>query len=256
MAGKSTDVLLSCAAVSDALTSLSRLLEIRDKVLISNLATCRINWHSDIAPEDQVVRHIGYAESELPSPAAIRWFHATRAPMNTSFEEGLLPTLGALEKLWDSLRAVALSHGWASSQEWAAYRASFEQADRQFSRQFHSKRVVSGWDGPFAFLVRDAAVGDHRIHKDFTAISEAAEDICADFEAVLHHPLRAGYQAATARCLVVFIRPGDWPGAVCSALNYVHRGVVRLDQGRTSNTNFSGNGRAVPPSWIERVEWL
>jgi len=170
------------------------------------------------------------------------------------FEDGLLTTNSALPKLWAFLGAVASR--WTPEREWRAYRRSFDRADGQFSQQFHHKSCIQGWEGPFAFLVKDAALHKHADHKDFTKICEALEDICMDYEKRFGHPLREAYEAATRPCLVIFTRPGEWHGAVKAALNYVHREVVGLDQSFESNTNFNGRGVAVPPSWIDSVEWL
>ena len=39
-------------------------------------------------------------------------------------------------------------------------------------------------------------------------------------------------------------------------LRIVHRHVDGLELGLESNANFSGEWQAVPPSWIDRVDWL
>ena len=125
-----------------------------------------------------------------------------------------------------------------------------------YSEQFHQKRIAQGWEGPFAFLVRDAALHKHQGHKDFTRLCEAAEDICADFEQLHERDLTRAYQATTRPCLVVFTWPGDQWGAVRAAANYVYRSVRGIDCGVDCNTNFSGGGKPVPRALIDRVEWL
>jgi hypothetical protein len=82
------------------------------------------------------------------------------------------------------------------------------------------------------------------------------EDVLADYEEVFGHSIVKDYLLATRPCLVVFTRPGDWHGATRAALNYVHRAVHGLGQSHSCNTNFSGHGSAVPPEWIDRIEWL
>jgi len=259
MTGKSATqdaITLDCSSVEDAITSLAGLFGMSRDDFRGTIARCEIDWHHrSVAPEDQVVQYFGFSGvCYLPRPTAIRWFHATRAPAGTMFEEGLLPTAAALQKLWEAVRAVAAQ--WTSPAEWIAYRRSFEGADRLFSEQFHRKRCLQGSDGPFAFLVKDAALHKYDTHKDFTRICEALEDICADYEQVFGHPLREAYEAATRPCLVIFTRPGEWHGAVRAALNYIHREVVGLGQGLESNANFNGEGVPVPRSQIHCVEWL
>jgi hypothetical protein len=229
-----------------------------ERALITTLRRCEINWHHHrFSPEEQVVHHVLDAEgyTSLPAPSAVRWFHATRARPGTMFDEGLLPTMAALPKLWESLGPLA--GPLIGNAEWAHYRASFDTADRFFVNQFHNKRICPGWEGPFAFLVKDAALGrEDGGHKDFTRICETLEDICADFKEVFGLSLQTQYENATRPCLIVFRIPGDWSGAVRAALNYVHRHANGLDCGLECNTNFSGEGQAVPASWIEEIEWL
>jgi hypothetical protein len=161
----------------------------------------------------------------------------------------------ALPMLWERLERLAKELG-TSDHEWASYRQSFDETDRFYAQQFHSKAIAQGWDGPFAFLIRAAATGEVGDHKDFTALSEALEDVCADYEEVFTRPLRTAYVKATRPCLVVFTHPGTYHGVVRAALSYVHRSFAGLEQGLECNANFNGRGVAVAPAWIDRVEWL
>lgn len=207
-----------------------------------------------MAPENQVLFALGVDPESPPSPAGVRWFHATRAVQGSSFSEGLLPTDEAMPRLWDALGATASQ--WMATSDWNEYRRSFMRGDRLYSKQYAQKRIVPGWAGPFAFLVRDAALNRHRGHKDFTGLSEAAEDICADFNQVYGLDLKSAYQASTGRCLVVFTTRGAYWGTVRAAANYVYYATHGLECGHDCNTNFSGKGQAVPPDVIDRVEWL
>ena len=251
-----TSTILDCSSLDTALKSLGDLLVMSDDELRLRLSQIDLKWEDNgMAPEDQLVCGFGYEDqSDLPAPAGIRWFHGTRAPESTTFEEGILPTPAALPKLWEALGVVASQ--WSSPTEWAEYRKSFDRADRFFSQQFRRKVIVPGWEGPFAFLVRDAAIGRCGDHKDFTQICETLEDICADYEDVTGHPLRRAYEEATRSCLIVFTTPGSRYGAVRAALNYAHRTVQRLEHSVACNANYTGMGEAVPPVWIGQVEWL
>ena len=251
-----TCTVLDCSSLDTALKSLGDLLAMSGDELRLRLSQIDLKWEcSGIAPEDQLVRTFGYEnQSDLPAPASIRWFHATRAPESTTFEEGILPTPAVLPKLWESLGVVASQ--WSSPAEWEAYQRSFDRADRRFSQQFRRKVIAPGWEGPFAFLVRDAAIGRSGDHKDFTQICETLEDICADYEDVTGRPLRRAYEGATRPCLVVFTTPGSRYGVVRAALNYAHRTAQGLEHSLACNANYTGMGDAVPPAWIDHVEWL
>lgn len=241
--------------MDDAVSSLSALLGSSGPTLVASLLKCTLDWnHSRLSPEQQVLHYLGFEDEEhLPVPAAIRWFHATRTHHGQLFVDGLLPTRTVLPLLLDSVGKLAVE--WISQEDWERYRSTWESSGRPFVCQFHRKAMAPGWEGPFAFLVKEAALGMVGDHKDFTRISEALEDICADFEGAFQVPLRAAYEAATRRCIVTFTRPGDWPGAVGAALNYVHRSVHHEGHSVHCNTVFSGEGKAVPPEWIDLVEW-
>ncbi len=247
--------LLDCTTYQSALGSLAGLLGVKTSGLQDKLSSLAIDWDSEESEETQLVRCLGFeSQEELPLPEATRWFHATRAPRHREFTEGLLPTLAALPRLWEDLESVARS--WIGPEEWNAYRESFASSGRFYSLQFTSKAISAAWEGPFAFLVRDAALGRHRGHKQFTRICEALEDICADYQEVFGHALRHAYEASTEPCLVVFTAPGGGRGAVTAATVFVYRSLHELSHGRSSHACFSGKGKAVPASWIERVEWL
>ena len=247
--------MLDCSSVGDARRSLAELLGLSEANLAAHIARIDIDWsHHSIPPENQVLIQLGIDPDMPPKPSAIRWFHATRALPRSEYEEGLLPTLKAMPMLWQALGTCAA--GWLSPSEWDDYVDSFARNDRRFSRQFHQKRMAPDWEGPFAFLVRDAALHKHRGHKDFTMLCEAAEDICADFERVHGYALKAAYQSATRPCLVVFTWPGERYGTVRAAANYVCRTLQGIECGTDCNANFNGKGEVVPKALISTIEWL
>lgn len=229
---------LDCSSSNQAIASMSELLGISSDDLRRN------------------AKHLNIARADLPQPSAIRWFHATRTVDGVTFDDGLLPANAALPKLWQSLGSIASK--WTTAADWESYRDDFERSDRRFPQQFRRKRDAPGWEGPFAFLVRDAALNRHGCHKDFTRICEALEDVCLDYEELYGHPLREVYEAATKPCLVTFTLPApvcDWRSAVKAALKYVRSSVVGVEPDLESNANFNGRGQAVPRSYIDIVEW-
>ncbi len=129
--------------------------------------------------------------------------------------------------------------------------------DSHFAEHLYRKQTSAGcWEGPFAFLVKDAALGDVGDHIAFAAIGEAAKAICDDYEDLFGHALGEAYCDLTKPCLVTFTRPGNWHPAVASALNYAYRMVGNLRYARECNTCFDGKGVAVPREWIDDVQWL
>ena len=250
-----TKPVLDCSSVEHAARSLGGLLELSDEQLRARVATIEVDWlNHSVPPENQVAIQFGVDPNEPPEPSTVRWFHATRAIPATRFEEGLLPTPEAMPNVWEALGVCA--QRWLSAAEWRDYQRSFNRGDRTYSSQFHRKSGAPGWEGPFAFLVKDAALGKHDEHKDFTALSEVAEDVCADFEEVHGYPLRKEYERVARPCLVVFTWPVTDFGTIRAATNYVYRSLRGIKCGLDCNANFSGCGQPVPFSSIDRVEWL
>lgn len=252
---KSNALVLDCSSVDTAAESLCRLLRLSRADLDSRVADIDVDWnHDNTSPEDQVLIQFGVDPNAPPAPTAVRWFHATRALPGTTFAEGLLPTVAALPKMWEALGTCA--RRWLSDAAWIEYQQSFSRANRRFAAQFRRKHMAPGWEGPFGFLVKDAALQKHNSHKDFTRLCETMEDICADFEEVHGFPLRQAYEEVSRRCLVVFRSLGERHGTVRAAANYVFRSLRGIECGLHCNTNFSGEGKPVPFSLIDGVEWL
>ena len=250
-----TTPVLDCSSVERAARSLGELLGLSYRQFVARVRAAEVDWDSDsITPENQVAIQLGFDRDESVQPCTVRWFHATRAISGSRFEEGLLPTLEAMPTVWEALGVSAQQ--WLSAAQWQDYQSSFNRGDRKYSHQFRSKRQVPHWEGPFAFLVKDAALGKHREHKNFTALSEVAEDICADFEELYGHPLREEYQKVARSCLVTFTWDGTDFQTIRAAANYVYRSLQGIECGLACNTNFDGGGKPVPFTSIDGVEWL
>lgn len=196
-------------------------------------------------------RTLGLSESDLPAPPAVMWFHATRVPDGTSFEEGLLPMSARLEHIWTFLGRLASD--WSTPQEWKVFRKGM----RGQGASQYALKVSSGLaDGPFAFLVREMIfqprlLGNH----DYLGVPEIVEDICMSYEEMHGKPLRARFIERTRPCIVKFRASEPRPDTLAAALLYVHRKSRGEDLWTPCNTCFSGEGLAVPPTSILAVEW-
>lgn len=248
-------VFLDCSSFDSAVGSLAPVLRMSTSGLLQVLSNVDVDsLAAEGPPEGRVLVALGVHPHHPPLPSSVRWFHATRALPGTTFDEGLLPTLQAMPKLWASLGKAASR--WLSASESDEYQRSFLRGDRTFSRQFATKCMVRGWEGPFAFLVRDAALNPVDAQKDFTRFCETIEDICGDFEEATGHDLELAYHELSRPCLVVFRQPGAEPDTVRAAANYLYYALRGLPCGTACNANFSGGGKPVPPMWIDGVEWL
>jgi hypothetical protein len=112
------------------------------------------------------------------------------------------------------------------------------------------------WEGPFAFLVRDAAVGKVGGHNDFTAMPECLADTHDDFEEVFHRPLRLAFRSGTRSCVVTFTTRDDYPGAVRAAASYAYRSLRHLGHDTSANACFDVGGNSIPHGAIDEIQWL
>ena len=248
--------ILDCSSTQTAIDSFARILG-TDRETVRLVAERVLVQYEGaaMAPENQIAIQMGINIDDPPCGYQVRWFHATRVPRTEDFSEGLLPTPQALPKIWSALGTLAIR--WLTETEWRHYQRSFLGGKRHYSQQYRIKRMVKGWEGPFAFSNRDAATGRHgRVHRRYTGIGETAADICADFHEVFGHDLGTAYAELAQPCLVVFVWPAVSLSALKAAANFIFRDIIGMEHGRDCNAVFRGGGRVVPAQMIEKVDWL
>ena len=108
--------ILDCSTSADALQSVSALLSTTPSVLREKWRTFSPDdpCYESVALENRLLLHLGYEPNRLPNPSAIRWFHATRALPGTDFQDGILPTMQALPRLWEAFGTVIERRRWIS----------------------------------------------------------------------------------------------------------------------------------------------
>lgn len=191
------------------------------------------------------------SSDDLPGPAAIHWFHATRVIPGTLFDDGIKPLPAMLDFIWHFLRGLAAD--WSTAEQWNAFRA---EMPGQGGCQYHSKVGYDFAEGPFGFLVREiilepALVGNH----DYLRIPEIVEDIGLSYDEAFGRHLRKRYLEVTQPCIVKFKSVEARPDALAAALTYVHCKLIGLELCVHCNTCFNGEGRAVDPRNVLAVEW-
>ncbi|HUY13914.1 MAG TPA: hypothetical protein VMX16_09845 [Terriglobia bacterium] len=253
-----TNSVLDCGSFHSAVESSAALLGITGKELLNRLNAFDGESLSTAARhnhpyEDLLIRKTFRVEpSELPAPPVIYWFHATRVPPDTRFQDGIQPLSQILGRVWAFLGSLA--SGWSTPTEWLAFKNGMRG---QFADQY-ARKVTSGFnEGPFAFLVREVVLLRDRVgaNHDFLGIPELVEDICLSYEGMFGHCLRARFSAATRPCIVKFRSTDPGRNALAAALMYVHRKAKGQELDLSCNTCYSGEGRAVPPHGILQVEW-
>jgi hypothetical protein len=190
------------------------------------------------------------------------WFHATRATPDAKYADGILPTSAVSDRIWDFL--AELVGDAIPGDEWARFRRAYPAVDAHGAKQFGRKFLDRDWEGPFAFLVRDAAVygADDVGHRNFLARPpEYVEDICLSVGELFSVPLEQKYLAATRPCLVVFTAPAEGGNPVRAALNYVYAKIANREQTHWSlsigvNVSFFRNLKSASQMKTERQRVL
>lgn len=186
-------------------------------------------------------------------PEELCWFHGTRVPAGTTFEEGILP-LGAVVP---SLQARLL----AELDDPAAKEAVRRAFDNKGGNSFHFGNKLSHdvHGGPYAILVREVAdhanaLGQH----DYLRMPEIVEDLCDEIQAGCGLNVLPIFEARWKPALVKFVAPAGDSGefALAVALRYLR--AVKLegkpDQGAV--WCFDGENQAVPRERVLKVEFV
>jgi hypothetical protein len=92
-------VTLDCSNQDTAFASLTQLLAVSEADL-RQFSKHDVNWHHpELTEGSLMLASLGFDEESVPQPETVRWFHATRVPKDTTFEEGIIPFDSAVEKV-------------------------------------------------------------------------------------------------------------------------------------------------------------
>ena len=85
-------------------------------------------------PKELLLRYITGSSSECQlTPEAISWFHATRVPLNTTFEEGIQPLKIRLPRIWKFLEVLAVRFNIVSPDKWQHLKQTLPGDRTQYS---------------------------------------------------------------------------------------------------------------------------
>ncbi len=249
---------LDCSSFDSALETVAALLDVSPGHLLKQLRAFDLSaLPEEVSKQDSYddllsLQVTGTRRHELPVPESIMWFHATRVPPDIDFHDGILP-LACASKRIDRFMTGLIAQV-RSNPKWkdALVRRS------EHGGWNHATRLAApgGDPGPFAFLVRDAIfehkkLGDHH----YLGVPECIADLYLAWDGEFGQALRAAYLEATEPCIVMFQMPGARRSDVLgSALMYLHCVSLNMDLRRQCNTCFDGEGVAVPPNAIVRIE--
>lgn len=176
------------------------------------------------------------------------WFHLTRVPIGTTFEDGILPLNEALPKVWAMLDGV------------------FKGTPHQGRlRQMHQEGVMNRcyalkvpnrfhW-GPYAMLVREIAYcSDSVANHDYLKIPEIVEDICNGYASRFNEDIQSTVEQALVPMIVKFwVSEHEHMYGLTSAISYAYFTQNNKELRGSANTCFDGQGNRVPAERVVSV---
>lgn len=178
------------------------------------------------------------------------WFHLTRVPEGTSFQDGILPLNEALPRIWGMLHNLLETKHASRLKAMALDGVSDFQYTLKTTDQIH-------W-GPYAMLVKAIgvcaeSVGNH----DYLKVPEIVEDICNGYEEVYGESIHPLIEDLLVPTIVKFWSedPEDQYG-LDSAIYYAYLSHRKMELSLSANTCFDGRSSTVQPNRIVYVEHL
>ncbi|UHL62597.1 hypothetical protein LSG25_10880 [Paralcaligenes sp. KSB-10] len=179
------------------------------------------------------------------------WFHLTRVPEGTSFQDGILPLNEALPRIWEMLYKILSKTNHASRLREMAINGV---ADFQYT----FKTTDSLHWGPYSMLVKAIGgfaelAGNH----DYLKTPEIVEDICNGYEQLYNENIQQLVEAGLVPTIVKFWSedPEDQYG-LKSAIYYAYLAHNKMELSGPANTCFDGRNSIVQPNRIVYVEHL
>lgn len=255
----SQTLILDCESCSTALRSLATLFrcdaaELKRVLSQASLDAQYVSGYSEsVSFEDFLHRRVSDRFGIPCTPERVHWFHCTRVPPGTRFEEGILP-LGAMLPQLEAMLASLV----ANPNHQALVRQVFSgRGGHAF--QFRLKTGDSLHWGPYAILVRDVAFHTRGLRQhDYLGMPEIVEDLCSEVEALSGVDLTAEFETALVPAIVKFSAPARdaATGAVSAALCYVWSTLVNGKPDSNSVYCFDGGNVAIPAQNLLGVEFI
>jgi hypothetical protein len=237
---------LSCYSSDATLESLAQLLDASAAVIAERLTSLDELEFEPSEVDFPVWLWARVANNARPPAFDVVWFHATRVPVGTDFRTtGLLPTKLMIEQLSKLVLQIGALLGLPKAPPMVG-----------FAQSYAAKLETLETAGPYAFLVREAAVHPRRPSRNFLRCPEVFEDIAGQhfgdrWEEVVGH-----YQRENQPCVVSFLGPEGRLAHAQYALRYCYRSLRRSDNPAADSGCFCGDGTVIPGSAITDVEWL
>lgn len=220
----------------------------------SHLAHYEANWKTIPVDFDRFLFQRACVALGVPAlPQEFCWFHCTRVPLGTTFEEGILPLGAVAPSLQERLIAELAD---AAAKE-AVRRAFASKGGLTF--HFGNKLSHEVHGGPYAILVREVAdharsLGQH----DYLGMPEIIEDLCDEVQAECGMRLLPIFEERWQPAIVKFVASAGTSGnfALAVALRYLRALELEGKPDAGAVWCFDGENRAVPPERILKVEFV
>ena len=243
-------ILLDGSSFETVLTSFSQLWNVTPERLISEIKNLDLY---ELRTSSEVIRGVKNSlniESEAHFDGML-WFHNTRVPSDTSFEEGIIPTHLLLEKIWSFIEQQ--SKGILNADYLTSLRSFLEKHDTKYKNKMRSS-------GPFALNLRELAFRSDEVHNhDYFSTVEIFDDILHplwDKENDKRIILLQRIKEATFPCIVTFVNSYVNKHHVACALFYIKLKIEEDVLSNICNICFDGNGQKVLPEFIISIEFV
>jgi len=154
---------LDCTNVDTAVHSLSQILKNLERPIV-DLKTVLSKFTGGTSTEEEkrtypfssrlLLGTVGCLREQLPYADSVVWFHATRVPPCAEYQDGLLPTGSARQKIFQFLRTIASTEGICAPEDWAERKEKADRATNTTGKIRPSPNT--GHDaGPHGFLPRE-----------------------------------------------------------------------------------------------------
>lgn len=186
-------------------------------------------------------------------PQEFCWFHCTRVPLGTTFEEGILP-LGAVVQGLQTRLTAELDDPAAKD---AVQRAFASKGGNSF--HFGNKLSSPVHGGPYAILVREvAAYAKELWQHDYLRMPEIIEDLCNEVQAGSGLDLLPIFEERWRPAIVKFVAPAGDSGefALAIALRYIRALELGGKPDMGAVWCFDGKTQAISSAQILGVEFV
>lgn len=246
---------LDCESYQSSVKSLSDLYCVDGSAIVRTLRALDFDRECERNPEvspDELL--LALFESSIGTRAnafqRVCWFHLTRVPPETDFDEGILPLHDALDKIWRTIISIPSDPDRRTNlKQLRESGVPDYQYEMKTGNRLHS--------GPFAMLVRESAFNARSMcNHDYLALPEIIEDICNGYLKQFGTSIHDEVSAALRPCIVKFeVADEETAHLIRPVLRYCFHKERGQELSFGTNTCYDGEGKPIPRSAIHKIEF-